>query len=137
MRISGGAFEEKREGKKVPDEGVGDGTRGMQAYGGLEVVDVAKGDAIAFGAVFGVHFEVEVGEEVVVGGEAPEGAGTEGDDLFFAAGGVIAIDFAVGDLAEGITVDADAEMFFNDFVFGGEVGVEGLAGLGVFYGGVG
>ena len=128
----------KKGGKtKPPDGDAGGGRTGRAGERGLEVVNVAEGDAIAFGAVFGVHFEVEVGEEVVVGGEAPKGAGTDGENLFLAAGEIIAVDFAFGDLTEGVAVDTEAEMLGDDFVFGGEVGVDGLPGLSVLDGGIG
>ena len=95
------------------------------------MVDVADVDAFAFGAVFGGRFEVDVQEEVVFRAEAPEGAGADADDLLLAVLDALPVGLAVGDLAEGVAVEADAQMLGDDFDFGGEVGVEGLAGLGV------
>ena len=96
------------------------------------MVDVAQVDAFAFGAVLGGGFEVDVQEEVVLLAEAPQRARADADDLFLFAAGVGAVGLALGDLAESVAVEADAQVFGDDFIFGGEVGVEGLARLGVF-----
>jgi hypothetical protein len=54
--------------------------------------------ALAFGAVFGIAFEINIEKQMGVPAEVPQQAGADAEDLFAGIGNLGAVNFKVGNL---------------------------------------
>ena len=83
---------------------------------------------LAFGTVLSTALKVSVNKQVRILGKVVHQAGADRKDLFVVID-IIPIDFSVRNLVEPVAINTEAQLFWQDFVCCGKIGMDGISRL--------